>query len=157
MRGKLNTHSTGAAFQMGSGRFVWGHWQEYKFEKNAILQQERLFIRKKEALLRITTLPCLKVLSYWTRKTNQKVRGTVKSLPKVVSKRSHQEECVPSAKTAKRVASCVASQALQVTDNFFQASPARQSSLRSKDIDLQNTLSSRWQLESSAGKPFTSS
>ena len=64
-----------------------------------------VFYQKKEALLLITTLPC-------------QVRGTLKSLPKVISKRSHQEQCVQSAKTTKSVASCVASQVLQVPDKL---------------------------------------
>ena len=77
-----------------------------------------IFYEKKEALLLITTLPCLKLLSHWSRKTSPKVRGALKRLPKIVSKRSHQEECIHSAKTAKCVASCVASQVLQVTDKL---------------------------------------
>ena len=48
----------------------------------------------------------------------QKVRGTLKSLPKIVSKRSQQEECVYSAKAAKCVAPCVASQVLHATDKL---------------------------------------
>ena len=76
------------------------------------------FLSEKRSTLAITTLPFLKVLSHWSRKISPKIRGTLKSLPKVVSKKRHQEECIPSAKTAKRVSSCVASQVLQVTDNL---------------------------------------
>ena len=52
------------------------------------------------------------------QQTNPNIRGTLKSLPKVVSKRSHQEEFVQSVKTAKCVAPCVASEALRVTDKL---------------------------------------
>ena len=76
------------------------------------------FIRKKKRFCLLQPYLVWKFLSHWSRKTSPKVRGTLKSLPKVVSKRSHQEECVQSAKTAKSVASCVASQVLQVADKL---------------------------------------
>ena len=38
-------------------------------------------------------LPCLEVFFSLITKTNPKVCGTLKSLPKIVSKRNHQEEC----------------------------------------------------------------
>ena len=76
------------------------------------------FIRKKKRFCLLQPYLVWKYLSHWSRKTSRKVRGTLKSLPKVVSKRIHQEECVQSAKTAKSVASCVASQVLQVADKL---------------------------------------
>ena len=76
------------------------------------------FIRKKKRFCLLQPYLVWKFLSHWLRKTSPKVRGTRKGLPKVVSKRSHQEECVQSAKTAKSVASCVASQVLQVADKL---------------------------------------
>ena len=60
-----------------------------------------VFYQKNEALLLITTLLCLKVFASPIMKTNPKVRGPLKSLPKIVSKRSHQKECVQSAKNRK--------------------------------------------------------
>ena len=78
-----------------------------------------IFYQKNEALLFITTLPCLKEFASLITKTNPKVRGTLKSLPKIVSKRSHQEECIQSAKTARCVAPCVPSQVLEITDELL--------------------------------------
>ena len=49
---------------------LWGYYQEYKIEKNAILQ-ERLY-QKNEALLLITTLPCLKVFASLIMKNKSK-------------------------------------------------------------------------------------
>ena len=72
-------------------------------------------------------------MSHWSRKTNPKVCGTLKSLPKIISKRSPKEECVHSAKTAKCVASCVASKVLQVTDKL----PSFPSKAQSSQIERQ--------------------
>ena len=77
-----------------------------------------VFYQKNEALLFITTLPCLKVFSSLITKNKSKSSWHTKSLPKIVTKRSHQEECVQSAKTARCVAPCVPSQVLQVTDEL---------------------------------------
>ena len=92
---------------------LWGHCQEYKIEKKSNPTRAS-FIRKKKRFCLLQPYLVWKFLSHWSRKTSPKVRGTLKSLPKVVSKRSRQEECVQIAKTAKSVASCVASQVLQV-------------------------------------------
>ena len=114
-----------------------------------------IFYQKNEALLFITTLPCLKVFASLITKTNPKVRGTLKSLPKIVSKRSHQEECVQSAKTARCVAPCVPSQALQVTDEL----PSFPSKAEFSQIEGQ-TSKPRCRLDRSwnrvRGKPVTS-
>ena len=91
-----------------------------------------VFYQKKKPFCLLQPYLVWKFLSHWSRKTSPKVRGTLKSLPKVVSKRSHQEECIQSAKTAKSVASCVTSQVLQVTDKL-PSFPRKQSSLRLKD------------------------
>ena len=98
---------------------LWGHCQEYKNEKKSN-PTTASFIRKKKRFCLLQPYLVWKFLSHWSRKTSPKVRGTLKSLPKVVSKRGHQEECVQSAKTARSVASCacVASQVLQVTDKL---------------------------------------
>ena len=94
---------------------LWGHCQEYKMEKKSNPTRAS-FIRKKKRFRLLQPYLVWKFLSHWSRKTSPKVRDTLKSLPKVVSKRSRQEECVQSAKTAKSFASCVASQVLQVID-----------------------------------------
>ena len=96
---------------------LWGHCQEYKIEKKSNPTRAS-FIRKKKRFCLLQPYLVWKFLSHWSRKTSPKVRGTLKNMPKVVSKRSHQEECVQSAKTAKSVASCVASQVLQVADKL---------------------------------------
>ena len=118
-----------------------------------------VFYQKNEALLFITTLlqhyRVWKYLIRWSRKTNPKVRGTLKSLPKIVSKRSHQEECVQSAQTARCLAPCVPSQVLQVTDEL-PSFPSKAELISDWRIDFQTTLPSRSQRESSAGKPVTS-
>ena len=76
------------------------------------------FIRKKKHFCLLQPYLVWKFLSHWSRKTNPKFRGTLKSLPKIVSKKIHKEESVHSAKTAKCVSSCVASQVHQVPDNL---------------------------------------
>ena len=75
-------------------------------------------IRKNEARLLITTLPCLKVFASLITKNKSKSSWHTESLPNIVSKISHQEECVQSAKTEECIAPCVTSQVLQVTDKF---------------------------------------
>ena len=65
--------------------------------KSVFYQKKNLFCLSQPYLV-------WKLLSHWPRKTNPKVRGTVKSLPNIISKRSHQEECAHTAKTAKSVA-----------------------------------------------------
>ena len=97
---------------------LWGHCQEYKIEKTCNPTKAPL-IRKKKHFCLLQPYLVWKLSSHWSWK-NPKVRGTLKSWSKIVSKRkkSYQEECVHSAKTAKCVASCFASQALQVTDNL---------------------------------------
>ena len=97
---------------------IWEKCNPYK----SVLHQ------KNEALLLIRTLPCLKFLYQFTsvyltsdheKQIQQtKVRCTLKSLAKIVSKRSHQEECVQGVKTAQCVSPCVASEPLQVTDKL---------------------------------------
>ena len=98
---------------------LWSHWQEYKIVKNAILHERIILSEKKKHFWLLQPFLVWKILSNWSRNTNPKVRGTLKSLRKIVTKRSHQEECVHSAKTAKCVVSCVASQVLQVTDKLL--------------------------------------
>ena len=93
-----------------------------------------VFYQNIEALLLILQ-PYLvwKLLSHWSRKTNPKVRGTLKSLPKIVSKRSHQEECVHSRQNREVwcFLRCISS-----SPGLWQTSklsPTRHSPLRSKD------------------------
>ena len=101
-----------------------------------------IFYQKNEALLFITTLPCLKEFASLITKTNPKVRGTLKRLPKIVSKRSHQEECIQSVKTARCVAPCVPSQVLQITDEL-PSFPSK-SSLRLKTSKPRCRLDRSW-------------
>ena len=88
-----------------------------------------VFYQKKEALLLITTLPCLKAFVSLITKNKSKSSWHTEKFAKIVSKRSHQEECVHSAKTAKFVASCVASQVLQVS-NKFPSFPSKAQSIQ---------------------------
>ena len=134
---------------------LWGHCQEYKIEKKAILQ-ERPLSEKRSAFadynLTLSEIFCLTD----HEKPVQKFVAHWKVCQKSSQKEVIREECVQSAKIAKSVASCVASQVLQVTDKL-PSFPQAGRVLSDRKIDLQTTLSSRSQLESSAGKPFTSS
>ena len=115
-----------------------------------------VFYLKNEALLLITTLPCLnafvslimknKSKSSWHTEKFAKSRLKEKSSGRMRTKRRNRKEC------------CFL--------HFFSSSPGPwQTSklpqegrvLSDRKIDLQTTLLSRSQLESSAGKPFTSS
>ena len=77
-----------------------------------------VFYQKNEALLFITTLPCLKVFASLITKNIQKFVAHRKVCQKSSERKNHQEECVQSAKTARCVAPCVPSQVLQVTDEL---------------------------------------
>ena len=122
--------------------------------KKAILR-ERLY-QKKEALLLITTLPCLKVFvslitknkskSSWHTEKFAKSRLKEKSSGRMRKKRQNRKECC--------FLRCFSS-----SPGRWQASKLQQEGrvLSDRKIDVQTTLSSRSQLESSAGKPFTSS
>ena len=79
---------------------------------------KNVFYQRKEALLLTTTLPCLKVFVSLIKKNKSKGAWHTENLAKVVPKRSHQEECVQSAKTTRCVASFVALQVLQGTDKL---------------------------------------
>ena len=114
---------------------------------------KNVFYQKNEALLFITTLPCLKVFASLMTKNKSKSSWHTEKFPKIVSKRSHQEKCVQSAKTARCVTPCVPAQVIQRTSKL----PQQPRVLSDRRIDFQSTLSSRSLLESSAGKPFTSS
>ena len=115
-----------------------------------------VFYQKKRSAFPLQPYLVWKFLSHWSRKTSPKVRGTLKSLPKVVSKRSDQEECVQSAKNRKE---CCFLCCFSSSPGHWQTSKLPQEGrvLSDRKINLQATLSSRSQLESSAGKPFTSS
>ena len=133
---------------------LWGHCQEYKIEKKTILQ-ERL-LSEKEALLLITTLPCLKVFvslitknkskSSWHTEKFAKSRLKEKSSGRMRTKRQNRKECC--------FLRCFSS-----SPGHWQTSKLPQEGrvLSDRKIDLQTTLSARSQLESSTRKPFTSS
>ena len=112
---------------------LWGHCQEYKIEKNAI-PQEGLLSEKKKHFCILQPYLVWKLLSHWSRKTNPKVRGTLKGLPKIVSKRSHQEEYLPSI-APKPHSVFLPALHLKLSRSLtnFQPSPARHSPPRSKD------------------------
>ena len=109
---------------------LWGHCQEYKIEKNAILQ-ERLLSEKKKHFCQLQPYLVWKFLSHWSRKTNPKVRGTLKSLPKIVSNFIRKNEYI--APKPQRLLFPALHLKFSRSLKNFQASPARQSSLRSKD------------------------
>ena len=114
------------------------------------------FIRKKEALLLITTLPCLKVFvsritenkskSSWHTEKFAKSRLKEKPSGRMRTKRQNRKECC--------FLRCFSS-----SPGYWETSKLPQEGrvLSDRKIDLQTTLSSRSQLESSAGKPFSSS
>ena len=95
---------------------LWGHCQEYKSEKKAILQER--FYQKKEALLLITTLPCVKVFVSLITKNKSKSSWHTEKFAKSRLKEKSSGRMRTSAKTAKSVPSCVASKVLQVTDKL---------------------------------------
>ena len=115
-----------------------------------------VFYQKKEALLLITTLPCLKVFvslimknkskSSWHTENFAKSRLKEKLSGRMRTKRQNREECC--------FLRCFSS-----SPGHWQTSEPPQEGrlLSDRKIDLQTTLSSRSQLESSDGKPFTSS
>ena len=128
---------------------LWGHCQEYKVEKNAI-QQERLSSEKKEALLPITTLPCLKAFvslitknkskSLWHTEKFAKSRLKEKSSRRMRTWRPNHKACC--------FLRCISS-----SPGHWQTSklPQQGRVLSDRKIDVQTTLSSKSQLESSAG------
>ena len=132
---------------------LWGHCQEYKIEKNAILQEHLLSEKRNTFVCYNLTLS--ERICFADHENKSKSSWHTESLPKIVSKRSHQEECIQSAKTARCVAPCVPSQVLQITDEL-PSFPQQGRVLSDWRIDFQTTLSSRSQLESSADKPVTS-
>ena len=77
-----------------------------------------VFYQKNEALLFITTLPCLKVFASLITKNKSQSSWHTEKFAKNRLKESHQEECVQSAKTARCVAPCVPTQVLQVIDEL---------------------------------------
>ena len=95
------------------------HRQGYKFEKLATLKEGRL---SEETLLLSLTFFCPQGLASLIRKTS--VHGTLKSC-----QNSSQRQ---TSRSAECVVPCIASLFLHVLTNF-QASPARQTSLYSKD------------------------
>ena len=115
-----------------------------------------VFYQKKEALLLVTTLPCLKVFvslitknkskSSWHTEMFAKSRLKEKSSGRMLAKRQNRRECC--------FLRCFSS-----SPGLWQTSklPHEGRILSDRKIDLQTTLSSGSQLESSAGKPFTSS
>ena len=133
---------------------LWGHCQEYKIEKKQ--SYKSVFYQKKEALLLITTLPCLKVFvslitknkskSLWHTEKFAKSRLKEKSSGRMRTKRRNRKEC--------SFLRCISR-----SPGHWQTSKIPQEGrvLSDRKIDLQTPLSSRSQLESSAGKPFTSS
>ena len=134
--------------------FLWGHCQEYKIEKKAI-QQECLLSEKKKRFCLLQPYLVWKFLSHWSRKTSPKVRGTLKSLPnssqrKVIRKNAYK---APNRKVCCFLRCFSSSPGLWKTSKLPQEGRV----LSDQKIDLQTTLSSRSLLESSAGKPFTSS
>ena len=89
-----------------SKNFIWTN--STNWEANAgstklrkMQTHQSVLYHKKREVLRITTLPCLQVFFSLIIKTYPKVRGTLKSLPKIVSKRSHDEEFVQEIKAPK--------------------------------------------------------
>ena len=133
---------------------LWGHCQEYKIEKKAV-QEERLLSEKRSVFahynLTLSESFCLtdhekqvqKFVAHW--KVCQK-----SSQREVIRKNAHK------APKPQRVLLPALLLKFSRSLTNFQASPGKQSSLRSKDRPP-NHVSSRSQLESSAGKPFTSS
>ena len=114
------------------------------------------FYQKREPLLLFTTLPCLKVFvslitknkskSSWHTEKCAKSRLKEKSSGRMRTKHQNRKECC--------LLRCFSS-----SPGRWQTSKLPQEGrvLSDRKIDLQTTLSSRSQLESSAGKPFTSS
>ena len=76
------------------------------------------FIIKREHSCLLRPYLVWKYWSHWSRKTNSKAHGTLQTLPKIVSKRSYQEECAQSRNTGKCVAPCFASKVIQDTDKL---------------------------------------
>ena len=115
-----------------------------------------VFYQKNEALLFITTLPCLKVFaslitknkskSSWHTEKFAKNRLKEKSSGRMRTKRQNRKVC----SSLRPISS---------SPGHWRTSklPQQGRVLSDRRIDFQTTLSSRSQLESSAGKPFTSS
>ena len=117
---------------------------------------KNFFYQRKEALLFITTLPCLKVFvslikknkskSLWHSEKFAKSRPKEKSPGRIRTKRQNHK--------MSSFLRCTSS-----SPGHWQTSklPQQGRVLSSRKIDFQTTLSSRSQLESRAGKPLTSS
>ena len=133
---------------------LWGHFQEYKIEKSAILQERLLSERRSTfANYNLTSLEFFvslitknKSKSLWHTEKFAKSRLKEKSWGRMRTKRQNRKEC------------CFL-RCFSTSPGHWQTSklPREGRVLSDRKIDLQTTLPSRSQLESSAGKPFTSS
>ena len=149
-------HDIQLTFTVSSVNSLWGHWLEYKFEKNAI-QQKRLLSEKRSTFAYYNLT--LSEFFYLTDHENKaKSSWHMKSWPKMSQKEVIRKNAYKAPKPQNVLLPAVYLKFSTSLTNF-QASPARQSSTsdRNRKIDLQTTLSSWSQLELSAGKPFTSS
>ena len=114
-----------------------------------------VFYQKKEALLLITTLPCLKgFVSLITKNKSKSSWHTEKFAKSCLKEKSSGRKRTK--RQNRKV--CRFLRSLSSSPGHWQASKLSQEGrvLSDRKIDLQTTLSSRSQLESSDGKPFTS-
>ena len=115
-----------------------------------------VFYQKNEALLFITTLPCLKVFASLITKNKSKSSWHTEKFAK-----NRLQEKSSGRRHTKRQNRKVCSSLRSISSfpGHWRTSklPQQGRVLSDRRIDFQTTLSSRSQLESSAGKPFTSS
>ena len=115
-----------------------------------------VFYQKNEALLLITTLPCLKVFALLITKNKSQSLWPIEKF----AKNRLKEKSSGRMRTKRQ--NCKVCSSLRCISSFpgrWQTSklPQQGRILSDRRIDFKTTLSSRSQLESSAGKPFTSS
>ena len=132
----------------------WGHCQEYKIEKNAILQ-ERLLSEKRSAFAYYNLTSFEFFVSLNMKNKSKSLRHTekfaksrlkAKSWGRMRTKSQNRKECC--------FLRCISS-----SPGHWQTCklPQQGRVVSDRKIELQTTLPSGSQLESSAGKPFTSS
>ena len=133
---------------------LWGHCQEYKIEKNAILQ-ERLLSEKPSTCVHYNLALSESICFADHEKQIQKFVAHWK-----VCQKSSQIESsgrMPTKRQNRKV--CSSLRSISTSPGHWRTSkfPHQGRVLSDRRIDFQTTLWSRSQLESSAGKPVTSS
>ena len=135
---------------------LWGNCQEYKIEKNAILQ-ERLLSEKRSTFVNYNLTLSESIASLIMKNKSESLWHTEKFAKNRLKKKSAGR--MRTKRQNRKVCSSLRSISTSLGHGRTSKLPQQGRVLSDWRIDFQTTctLSSRLQLESSAGKPFTSS